>query len=834
MNRSFISRGTFLLTLAVTGPACVDLPDQNLSESTPTPVEAVASQLQGENLVGMNLVGMNLVGMNLASTNLVGMNLGGTNLVGMNLVGMNLTGTNLGGNNLGGQNLGGSNLVGMNLVGMNLVGMNLVGMNLGGSNLAGSNVAGTNLVGMNLVGMNLVGMNLASASTGSNLHNLGLVSGMLYSGEDVWQPKTSQRIVMGLGSIAFAKLMAEQSPGARISAAVGKLPWGFATVAGGPLALEAWEAIIWGDKSYNVFVLVAPVGSNWMGVAGYVKAIFRWNAPPTQLIDISGIDASAPHDPTLRTDVLTYTGMMNAGPKVLDGTITAKDFMAGELAFVTATTNNQTVRVDFSAWIKDAGNNSLVLANVEPVDPPTYAEGAYNVFANADGTMGVAVAEVVVPTTSSSLVSSFSDVRNSYESYLRGWGPKPTPIRCSGALYLNQVFGEPVPVGKCDSGLTFVPVGGGYPQGLKTWIDVPGAPAPMNQHMLRAGAGETFLRRANQPILSETYIFMWEPNHTLPAAAVAGSTGQDRTSLGVAVASVASCLPSDVPDNAFSNVNTLKWCGSGTPSASAPRSLMYMWSRGIPITSYRITAAVDFATRDPKSWTFQGCTGTCAVGSDTGWVTLDTRSNQTFTVRGQSKDFSFGNTTAYQQYRLRITANAGNTTATQIEEVQMFDSGGAVLTPAGLDRTENGVISWTGVACSQSEGPARAFDNLLASTGATRWCVRGVPSASRPAAVAYGWSAGQVVTSYRVTSASDLPARDPRSWSLQACDGTCRAGVDTGWVTLDSRSGETFASRHLTKAFSFSNTVAYPQYRLRVTANNGDTSATQVGELQLF
>jgi hypothetical protein len=372
-----------------------------------------------------------------------------------------------------------------------------------------------------------------------------------------------------------------------------------------------------------------------------------------------------------------------------------------------------------------------------------------------------------------------------------------------------------------------------YPKGYLYWSNVPGTTAPMNQYMLRADPGTTFLRRPEQPILSETYVFMWEPNHTLPAATVSGSTGQDRTSLGVAVASAASCLSGDGPENAFSNTS-LKWCASGTPSASAPRSLMYMWSAGIPITSYRLTAAVDFATRDPKSWTFQGCHGTCMVGSDSGWVTHDTRSNQTFTARGQSRDFSFANATAFQQYRLRITANAGNTSATQVQEVQMFDSGGAVVTPAGLDRTENGMVSWTGVACSFAEGPSRAFDNLLTAAGATRWCSKRVPSASRPVAVAYGWDAGQVVTSYRVTSASDLPARDPKSWSLQGCDGSCRAGVDAGWVTLDSRSAETFASRNLTRTYPIANSTAYAQYRLRITGNNGDAAATQLGELQLF
>jgi hypothetical protein len=58
--------------------------------------------------------------------------------------------------------------------------------------------------------------------------------------------------------------------------------------------------------------------------------------------------------------------------------------------------------------------------------------------------------------------------------------------------------------------------------------------------------------------------------------------------------------------------------------------------------------------------------------------------------------------------------------------------------------------------------------------------------------------------------------------------------VDAGWVTLDSRSAETFASRNLTRTYPIANSTAYAQYRLRITGNNGDAAATQLGELQLF
>jgi hypothetical protein len=171
---------------------------------------------------------------------------------------------------------------------------------------------------------------------------------------------------------------------------VGKLPWGFANTSNGPTALDAWEAVVWGDKTYCVFVLATPVGTNWTSVAGFIKAVFRWQAPPTQTINISAIEASTQYDPTASFSTLTYTGMAGAGSKFLAGNVTATNFMAGELAFVTATTNNRTVQVDFSSWVMDSTGNGLVLANVTATTPqPMYAEAVYYAVQNADGTVGI-------------------------------------------------------------------------------------------------------------------------------------------------------------------------------------------------------------------------------------------------------------------------------------------------------------------------------------------------------------------------------------------------------------------------------------------------------------
>ncbi|MET0591901.1 MAG: pentapeptide repeat-containing protein [Polyangiaceae bacterium] len=484
--------------------------------------------LQGTNLGGTNLGGTNLGGTNLGGTNLAGPNLGGTNLGGTNLGGTNLGGTNLGGNNLGGTNLGGTNLGGTNLGGTNLGGTNLGGTNLGGTNLGGTNLGGNNLGGTNLGGTNLGGTN-----TGINIHALsGALNGMLYSGEDQWQPKTSQCIVMGLGSTAFSKLLAQQSAGAKISVALGKLPWGFSTQAGGAVSLNAWEAIVWGDKTYCTFVLGAPPSSTWAGVAGFVKAVFRWNAPTTQSMDISGIEASAKYDTTVSTQIATYTGMMDASAKLRAGSISAKNFIAGELAFVSATTNNQTVQVDFASWIKDAsggaaGGKTLVLGNVTSSPKPTYAESVYSALENSDGSVQIVISSAIYAgwDAPSGMVDSYRDLDAAWSAYRSGKRKKPVPRRCGGALYLKYWKGEALPAGKCDSGLGWSAASS--LANYDTWDGKSGTTAPMNKYMLMqlSGASTPFRRSSGshtstdtasasvKPVLSETYIHMWEPNY---------------------------------------------------------------------------------------------------------------------------------------------------------------------------------------------------------------------------------------------------------------------------------------------------------------------------------
>ncbi len=530
----WLGSAAFLITAGCTadgmvlGPMGQQPADQPVGEpAEPAPVEGDYLALEGENLGGKNLVGSNLVGSNLQGSNLGGPNMGGSNLQGSNLVGSNFGGTNFGGNNLGANNMAATNLAASNLAGKNLQGSNLQGSNLQGSNLQGSNLVGSNLQGNNLVGSNLQGSNLQGSNSGVNIHNLASSQGMLYSAEDLWLPKTGQCIVLGIGSTAFAKLLGQQSVNAKISVALGKLPWGFAKTSGGSLTLSAWEAVVWGDKTYCSFVMVTPPDTTWPLTAGFIKAVFRWNAPPGQTMEISGIEASSTVDPTVTSSIISYTGMMDAASRWRSGAITEKAFIAGEMAFVSATTNNTSVMVDFASWVQDKNKNPLILGNVTDTNKPTYAEALYIALDNGDGTVQILLDDAasrakVIP---AGMVNSVADLNAAYLGYQQGLGPKPKPRRCGGALYLKTWFNEPVEAGKCDDGLVWAP--GFCTKNADSWTRNGGGVGPMNDYMTVNKKGADYQRGlisgsscgTMKTVLSETYIHMWEPNFDIPYSA---------------------------------------------------------------------------------------------------------------------------------------------------------------------------------------------------------------------------------------------------------------------------------------------------------------------------
>src|SRR5262249_47723649 len=158
----------------------------------------------------------------------------------------------------------------------------------------------------------------------------------------------------------------------------------------------------------------------------------------------------SPYDPTLNMEVTSYYGMMNAAQKFRDGTLREVPFVGGELAFVTATTNNQSVTVDFASWVEDASKNALVLGNVQTSNPPKYAESVYIALDNGDGRVSIIIDDAARMAASmpAGMTDSNADLRNAYQKWQGGSTAKPISRRCGGALYENYSFGEPIVPGK--------------------------------------------------------------------------------------------------------------------------------------------------------------------------------------------------------------------------------------------------------------------------------------------------------------------------------------------------------------------------------------------------
>ncbi len=83
-----------------------------------------------------------------------------------------------------------------------------------------------------------------------------------------------------------------------------------------------------------------------------------------------------------------------------------------------------------------------------------------------------------------------------------------------------------------------------------------------------------------------------------------------------------------------------------------------------------------------------------------------------------------------------------------------------------------------------------------------------------------------VLRAYTLTSGDDAPGRDPKKWQL--------LGSNDGetWTEIDSRSGESFASRKETRQFEFENTNAYKSFKFEFDNTEGDIF--QLSEVELF
>ncbi|MEU5104966.1 GH92 family glycosyl hydrolase [Streptomyces sp. NPDC021354] len=194
------------------------------------------------------------------------------------------------------------------------------------------------------------------------------------------------------------------------------------------------------------------------------------------------------------------------------------------------------------------------------------------------------------------------------------------------------------------------------------------------------------------PALASSFESSFEPNDPQPDWRNTVETGPD----GEKKASgVDGGYSSGIPGNVTDKVTAIRANGENTGGGEVKENLAdgesstkwlvfektawleFDLSDPVKVVRYALTSANDAPGRDPADWTLKGS----ADGSD--WKTLDTRENQSFASRFQTREFTFDNETAYRHYRLEISRNAGDDIV-QLAEVQFATADTTPPAPADM------------------------------------------------------------------------------------------------------------------------------------------------------
>lgn len=135
------------------------------------------------------------------------------------------------------------------------------------------------------------------------------------------------------------------------------------------------------------------------------------------------------------------------------------------------------------------------------------------------------------------------------------------------------------------------------------------------------------------------------------------------------------------------------------------------------------------------------------------------------------------------------------------------------------DSSEPRLASPSGHAAGDGNG----IENTVDENPRSKWCIN---NGDAPVIWQVQFPEPQTVTAYALTSANDVPERDPRSWLLEASpDGQT-------WTELD-RNGleQPFAQRHQTKSFAIARPAAFRWYRLTFAPR--PIGSFQVAEIRL-
>ncbi len=153
-----------------------------------------------------------------------------------------------------------------------------------------------------------------------------------------------------------------------------------------------------------------------------------------------------------------------------------------------------------------------------------------------------------------------------------------------------------------------------------------------------------------------------------------------------------------------------------------------------------------------------------------------------------------------------------------INQFGCYQTLGDLMVSFGSQAPETKVSSPSG----HENGDGKTIANCVDGDSGTKWCV---DKAGKAVIWQIELLKEKAVASYSLTSADDVPSRDPQVWVLEgSADGKA-------WTELDRRSpGKPFERRHQTKTFDIAKPVAFRLYRFTFTPQE---AYFQVAEIAL-
>jgi signal transduction histidine kinase len=282
----------------------------------------------------------------------------------------------------------------------------------------------------------------------------------------------------------------------------------------------------------------------------------------------------------------------------------------------------------------------------------------------------------------------------------------------------------------------------------------------------------------------------------------------------------------------------------GQQSAPAPARV---------VTAYALTSVPNFGTEhDASAWRL------LASNDGRAWDILDVRTNQS--VNGARIQIDLTNQTAYRIYRLQVDANAPHTPqGVWLAELELMGPVAGVDKEADLQAniTSSQEHPLLGVAVNAFDGDdttswisyapfagggcwiqceyVRQSEQVMTNVSQigvvihlmatlTLLMEKAPEILSNLAAPATGTT--RELTGYALTSANDIPKRDPADWRLL---GSNNGG--TTWELVDERQNQIFSSRLHRRVFKLGKPSSFALYRLEITAKvRGE--AIQLAELE--